>query len=502
MKNLVFVSLPKVELAYPPGALAILSSVAKENNYDVSIFDYNLDLFDQLSETQWQDLEAWNTFAEDHIDAELEEQLKKTFIAGLTDKIDEETQFVCFSVFSYFSNRIATKVLSWYRDAFTIKSVVGGQGISTDTSAGNKQIFGDYIIENQLADYVIFGEGELSFDHLLKHGDSYPGINQNNPVQIEDLTNLPTPTYEYFDMNRYQATRILITGSRGCVRSCTFCDIALTWPKFRYRDARSIVNEIKRHFYDYGITEFEFTDSLMNGSVSNFDRFNEMLYEEKLKHPELEPIRYQGQFICRPQAHQPARSYELMHLAGCKQLIVGIESFSNNVRNHMRKKFANEDIDYHFEQCACWGIPNVILMIVGYPTETYQDHQDNIRAIKKYKKYSDMGIIFMIRWGFTMHLYDHTPIMDMVNDLQINMMDSVKFDSVYSWTSALNPDNNLKERIRRRVEIHELCVELGYPMPRVYEELLVVKKLAEQSKLIQSKQIAHTQKPVIMLEKA
>lgn len=489
MKSLVLVSLPKVELAYPPGALAILSGVAKANDYHVEVFDYNLDLFDQLTETQWQDLEAWNTFAEDKIDGELEARLKTIFIKGLADKIDQSTEFVCFSVFSYFSNRIATKVLGWYRDAFLIKSVVGGQGISTDTSASNKQIFGDYLIANQLADYVIFGEGELSFAHLLHCDGRYPGINQNDPVQIEDLTSLPTPTYEYFDMGRYRASRILITGSRGCVRSCTFCDIALTWPKFRYRDARSIVEEIKQHYYDYGITEFEFTDSLMNGSVSNFDRFNELLYEEKLRHPELRPIRYQGQFICRPQAHQPARSYELMHLAGCKQLIVGIESFSHSVRNHMRKKFANEDIDYHFEQCARWGIPNVILMIVGYPTETDQDHQDNIRAIKKYKKFSDMGIIFMIRWGFTMHLYEHTPIMDMIDHLGIDLDPNIKFDSLYSWTAGTNASNTLQERIRRRLEIHELCVELGYPMPRVREELLVIKNLAEQSRTIKTKKL-------------
>lgn len=494
-KNLVFISLPKVELAYPPGALAILSSIARENNYEVTVFDYNLDLFEALTSDEWQELELWNTFADDSISPELEKKLHQTFIGGLDQQINEQTEFVCFSVFSYFSNRIATKVLQWYRDRYSIKSIVGGTGVSTDASVENKQIFGDYLIEKQLADYVVFGEGEISFAQILQNNINYPGINQNNPIQIEDLTNLPVPTYEYFDMGRYQASRILVTGSRGCVRDCTFCDIALTWPKFRYRDARSIVEEIKNHFYNYGITEFEFTDSLMNGSVSNFDQFNELLYEEKLKHPELEPIRYQGQFICRPQAHQPARSYELMHLAGCKQLITGIESFSNNVRNHMRKKFSNEDIDYHFQQCARWNIPNIVLMIVGYPTETEQDHQDNISAIRKYKKYSDTGIIFMIRWGFTMHLYDHTPIMDMVDDLQINMQDNIKFDSVYSWTSALNPSNTLQERIRRRIEIHELCVELGYPMPKVREELLILKKLAEQSKLIK-----RSTKPVVMLE--
>lgn len=480
MKNLVFVVLPKVETTFPPGALAILSSVAKLNDYSVKIVDYNLDLLDKLSDDEWNTLEAWNTFSLDHIDQQLDSKIKNIFIDSIKNTINSDTCYVCFSVFSYFSNRIAEKMLTLYQENFSVPTVVGGTGVSTDTSANNKEIFGERIVKNSLADYVIFGEGEVSFDYLLKGITNYPGINKNNPIQIDDLSSLPTPTYEYFDMKRYQNKKILITGSRGCVRKCTFCDIELTWPKFRYRSAENIVNEIKKHFYEYGITEFEFTDSLINGSISNFDKFNELLYNEKQKDPALQEIKYQGQFICRPSDQQKEHSYELMHLAGCNMLITGIESFSNNVRTHMKKKFSNEDIDFHFEQCARWGIPNVVLMIVGYPTETFEDHTDNLKAIAKYKHYADMGTIFMIRWGFTMHLYEHTPIMNMINELQLKLETNVKFDSLYGWTSGTNPTNTLDERIRRRIEIHELCVKLGYPMPRVREELLAIKKLAEQ----------------------
>ena len=481
MKNIVLVSLPKVETAFPPAALSILSSIAKKNQKQVKVFDYNLDLYDQLSTSEWELLEAWLTFSIDNLDPDLETKLQIIFIECLHKIIDHNTEFVCFSVFSYFSNRIAVKVLDWYKSSCKTPSVVGGSGVSTDVSAVHKEIFGEYLIKNQLADFVIFGEGELAFDSLLNNQPDYPGINSNRPIQIEDLSALPTPTYEYFDMSRYQNNKILITGSRGCVRKCTFCDIELTWPKFRYRTAEHIVEEMVIHFYEYGITEFEFTDSLINGSISNFDRFNELLYNKKQKNPDLAELKYQGQFICRPSNEQKEYSYELMHLAGCSMLITGIESFSNNVRTHMKKKFSNSDIDYHLEQCARWNIPNIFLMIVGYPTETLGDHQDNLNALQRYKTYADMGTIFMLRWGFTMHLYEHTPIMSMIDELQIELENNIKFDSLYGWTSKLNPENTLRERIRRRLEIHELAVELGYPMPRVREELLILKKLAERS---------------------
>lgn len=482
MKNLVFVSLPKIETTFPPGALAVLSSVAEQNQRGVKIFDFNIELHDALNETEWNDLEAWCMFSRSTLDPALEQKIKGILINGLTAFIDEHTEFVVFSVFSYFSNRMATLALSWYQDHFRIPTIVGGSGVSTDTSANDREIFGEALMRDRLADYVIFGEGELAFDSLLKGQPSFPGINQNNPQQIEDLSSLPIPTYNYFDMARYHDPKLLITGSRGCVRKCTFCDIELTWPKFRYRRAEHIIDEIKKHFYEYGITQFEFTDSLINGSITNFDRFNELLYEEKQKNPDLEPIRYQGQFICRPREQQKPRSYELMHLAGCTMLIVGIESFSNNVRNHMKKKFSDEDIDYHLEQCAHWGLRNIFLMIVGYPTETLADHEHALATLRRYKKYADMGTIFMMRWGLTMHLYEHTPIMRMVEELGIGLENNVKFDSLYGWTSSVNPDNDLRERIRRRLELHELCVALGYPMPRVREELLGIKELAARAR--------------------
>jgi len=482
MKNLILISLPKIETTFPPGALAIISSVAKHNNRDVKIFDYNLDLHDTLCEQDWEDLEAWCMFGKDSITRSLESKLKQLFFDGLDSRINTQTEYVIFSVFSYFSNRIASLVLEWYQSRYRLPTVVGGSGVSTDTSANNKEIFGDFLINKKLSDYVIFGEGEIAFASLLNGITKFPGINQNNPRQIDNLNDLPLPTYEYFDMSRYSNPKILITGSRGCIRKCTFCDIELTWPKFRYRDSQHILDEIKKHFYEYGITEFEFTDSLVNGSISNFDRFNELLYEAKQKNPDLEPIKYQGQFICRPMEQQKPHSYELMHLAGCSMLIVGIESFSESVRNHMRKKFSDQDIDYHLEQCAQWGLRNIFLMIVGYPTETEHDHRHALDTLYRYKKYAAMGTIFMIRWGLTMHLYEHTPIMNLVEELGIELENNIKFDSLYGWTSSINPSNNIKERIRRRLDLHQHCVELGYPMPRVREELMALRELAVRAR--------------------
>ena len=54
-------------------------------------------------------------------------------------------------------------------------------------------------------------------------------------------------------------------------------------------------------------------------------------------------ITYKGQFIFRPANQMPDRDYDLMRTAGCKLVQIGVESGSERVREHMRKKFTNDD---------------------------------------------------------------------------------------------------------------------------------------------------------------
>ena len=153
----------------------------------------------------------------------------------------------------------------------------------------------------------------------------------------------------------------------------------------------------------------------------------------------------------------------------------------------MRKKFENEDIDYHIEQCSFYDINNVWLMIVGYPTETIEDHKENIKALYRYIKYVKNGTIELIRWGFTMALIQDTPIVqpNYIEELQIHHDTTLassqgNLGGFYGWISQLNTTNTLTERIRRRIELHEVSVKLGYPQPRVRQELNALLNIGEQ----------------------
>jgi hypothetical protein len=79
-----------------------------------------------------------------------------------------------------------------------------------------------------------------------------------------------------------------------------------------------------------------------------------------------------------------------------------------------------------------------------------------------------------------MHLYDDTPISSMKDHLGISTIDMGNRDSVYNWISSTNPDLSLAERLRRRIEIHEVSVNLGYAMPHGRKELITLLEIAQE----------------------
>ena len=478
MRNILFITIPELDVAIPPPAAAALQPIVKAAGFHMKMLDLNLELQEALPSDHWQALINYCELSSDDLDDGVWSHSRDIMIDRITAMVDSDTHMLAVSVFSIYSIRIAKRILPLLRQLHPLIPIIcGGNGLSSRIDDADAE-FGATILAQGWADDVIYGEGEAALAALLSGDRSHPGINQPNQIQIDDMDELPFADYSGIDLDRYPGKRLLITGSRGCVRDCTFCDIAKVWGKFKYRSADLLVEEMRRNYYETGVSRFEFTDSLINGSTKNFRKFNELLYEAKQKDPALADITYSGQFICKQKSNMVPEIYELMHLAGCKQITVGIESFSEQIRFHMRKKFTNDDIEYHLEQCARWAIPNVWLMIVGYPTETKEDHLYTLRCLERWQRYGLMDVISYIRWGLTMHIYEDTPLSGMMHDLGIDAGIHNIRDGLYAWQSTNNPDLTLEERIRRRLEVHEVSHRLGYKMPIVETELLSIKALA------------------------
>lgn len=473
MSHVAIVALPKQDIIRPPGALSILAAACKQNQIDYSIHDFNLWLYNNLRSDTWLKLDD-NWVSHDPFLAR-DSSWYRHFLTKVVEYVDlilkSSPTMIAISIFSYQSMHCGIELIQELNrrpQRCNFKIVIGGSGIRTPLATNRKEMCID-LLEQGLIDYYVFGEGEITFQKLLQGIDQYPGINNFDSQQINDLDQFPLPSYDKIDPSQYKfinKPEIIITGSRGCVRDCTYCDVAAYWPKYKFRDGKKIADELYYYFKNYGITHFEFSDSLINGSLKQFKEMNQCIVDYQTLDPAFE-ISFKGQYICRQTAQMNEADYEKMKQAGCDYLYVGVESFSERIRYDMHKKFSNQDLDHHLRMCGKFGIKNSLLMLVGYPTETIEDHAKNIEWLKQHSHYAKSRVISMIVFGYTASILKDTPLFHMQQNLGIvPEFDPEQFAVTANWISANNPSLTLKERIRRWLELTEIATELGYLMPR------------------------------------
>ena len=238
-----------------------------------------------------------------------------------------------------------------------------------------------------------------------------------------------------------------------------------------------------------GVSVYQFTDSVINGVIPEFEKLQDSIIEYKKTDPNFNP-KWLSQFNIRKKQHMTEIIYQKMASAGVSVLICGVEHASWNIREAMGKEFDDEDLDHHIKMCAKYGIRNVFLMFIGYPTETLADHQAMLEFLKKYQIYALSGTIMTIRWGYTGSLdagsrlelsQDSMNIVSEWPDLKLMHVDDHSQDWLYgrNWINLNNPSLTFKERIRRRLEVHLRSVELEWPVTRGKEELEALKLICK-----------------------
>jgi radical SAM superfamily enzyme YgiQ (UPF0313 family) len=489
MDTVLLVNLPRQEAERPPAVIAGLAGICKNAGVNYDIFDLNLIAIKNLSADKWRDLQSYVSYYLDNYDANEFIELVHTVLPKNNYSI------IAVSMFTYETLRAGNIVLPILRKAYPdSKIVIGGHGADFLDPDNNKQPFYIKHIADNNIDAYILGEAEISFHDYIKNSSRW--INSNHRYVVENLNLIPFACYDKIPPDNYLHHGVrgaYITGSRGCVRDCTFCDVGHIWGKFRFRTAQHIFEEILHHHLNYNVTLIEFTDNLINGSLTEFKKLNQLLVAAQDQYPSLKQLRYKGDFICRPMNQFTEKDFHLMKQAGCEDLIVGIESFSESVRYHMGKKFSNKDIDFHLYASGKYGIKNTFLMQVGYPTETLEDHEANKQGLHRYQKYALSRVIKMIRWGCTTGILPGSPLdVNYRHSLPLVFeIENPEFYGESNWINLSNPTLTYAERIRRRMELHFLSKQLRYSQPRVNDEFLFISTHLKNN--IKSKKIIQIQ---------
>jgi len=439
----------------PPLAPALLKSCLLAHDIDAYTVDLNIQFQQYCSTVSNQTLSAWLSTP----DMQLNSSDFKLYFAFVKKSVDDILQhrpdIVGISVFSIESQRFAEDLCYVIKtQSPTTHVVIGGGGLITVRSHFKKP-WGELMLSSGLADCAVFGEAELDIGRIFKN--KLTGNQVVRQINNDELSDLPVPNFDDYDLDAYgpiDQLQLPVTASKGCVRSCTFCDVAAIWPRFRYRRGTNVADEIIGIYQRYGIKNFAFTDSLLNGGLRPFREMN-LVLSDRLPHT----VNYSGQFICRDEKSMPPADFALMKSGGCRSVNIGIESGSELVRNHMKKGFSDVDLHYTAEQLLENDILQLWNIIVGYPTETDEEWSKTLQLIEYYRCYHEK--IKIIPVG-VFQLLSNTPITEhsMLESLGIEV-EPINGYSEYNWTSQNNQSNTFRSRYDRWIQLVDMIKSYG-----------------------------------------
>ena len=450
--DVLIINLPKMEPYYFPAAPAILKGGCNYLDLSSKVIDFNLHYVECCARNNLQ----WRT-ATTNIETESIE-IQNIFV----EEIKTWAQTICshnpkllaVSIFSYYGHFFARELLKELKKInFKGQIILGGSGISD--AMNEKPIFAMEMINLQLASAMIGGDSEaawiaflLEYFNIIKPPE--PEYTLNTPY-ISDFSDYDTAKYEKWKHGEYKVT-IPVTGSRGCVRKCTFCEIHRHW-KFDQRSATHILTEIEQLIELVEDPHIHFTDSLLNGNLVEFTDIITGLAKFKSSGKKFS---WGGQFIIRSQKQFPEKYWKILGDTNCQNLEIGVETGSDKLRYEMKKNFSNDDLDYSLEMMKKYNITCIFLLFIGYPTETAEQFAETFKMFEKYQKYAN-NVIEMVELNFSMAVEKNTPLYDIRDTLGIK----TTWDPVL-WFCTTNPTLTFKERVRRRLVLQEHIEKLGF----------------------------------------
>jgi len=390
------------------------------------------------------------------------------------------TRFLGFSVFSIYTHKATYELCQRIKQQLPNQRIVlGGRGCQMTTYSSvcedlsvtgidKTTLFGSLLIQRGLADDLVLGDGEDAILELLEKDQL------TNVVYSTDTFSYPIPNYDDYDFDDYlfdkDKVSLPITGSKGCVRDCDFCNVKAQFGKYRYRSGKDIADEMISISKKLGYRKFQFTDSLVNGGLKPFREFCTVLAEYNDQNPN-QKITWNGQYICRPAEHVPDDIYPLMARAGAHGLTIGAESGSNNVLRAINKKTTVEELYSELEQFQKHGITCSLLTMTGHWSETHEDFLDHCRMFFKILPYVRSGTISSVGVGLPMFFLDDTPAMNNAANNHIIFSD---FDQANIWYKKDSDQITYKQKVYRWGTVVKLCQKLRIPIQAHVGNLSVI----------------------------
>ncbi len=174
----------------------------------------------------------------------------------------------------------------------------------------------------QHCDTVVVGEGELSWPELVSdaRGGRLARRYGPRPGQRFDFAAAPMPRFDLLDgaaSMRSRYNRITVQTSRGCPHLCEFCasSVMLT-PRYAVKPVEKVIAEIRRIKQFWRRPFIEFADDNTFADRAHYKALLRAMIEERV-HWFTE---------CDISVADDAELLDLMRCAGCRQVLIGLES--------------------------------------------------------------------------------------------------------------------------------------------------------------------------------
>jgi hypothetical protein len=489
--DIVFCALPYRDIDHVYSAPALLRGLVESEGFRADTVDFGLLLLDLCG----QDLDLFTKVQTYFITAPGSEfayyALVEQFYARIIDWLKQHpSKFISLSVFSVYTHKCALELAAHIRNAnISSKILLGGRGTKVQlfiavnslfSPRGRERLmsFGEFAASRNLCDHYIIGDGER--DLLTIMGKEDFNNRQNDSATTFDVFKYPSPNYDSYELVDYpwpKGERYLpITGSKGCVRNCDFCDIEFQFGRYAYRTGQDIFNEMVHLSQRYGIKKFVFTDSLVNGGLKQFEVWLTMLAEYNDNACAADKITWTGQYICRLSDQMPQHLYALIKRSGGQGLTIGVESGSNRVLEAMNKKTSVEALFDELDQFRSHGIDCFLLTFVGHWSEHWEDFIQHCKMLINLVPYVKSGTVASIELGVHPFLVLEGTQASRNSDLVLQG----GHDSEDVWYCKSNPDLTFKDRIYRMLTVHQLGDRLRLPTPGYYHSAVYHNTRIEQ----------------------
>jgi hypothetical protein len=486
----VIVNIPRIGPSRPSAGTALIKSLLTAHNYSNRLLDINIDFFNRFAvdygADQFQELDRY-LYNDNIVLSDITKQSYNEFVSQWVQKIAElNSTWILISIFTWQCQNFARDFVKQLRAATKAKIVIGGQGMikSENTSFNEDPYFAKELLGLNLIDYYIQGEAEKTLPELLAGNVTFPGINSDVFAERSAMSEVPAYDFSDHDIPAYHSGypdgQLPLESSRGCIRSCSFCDWPVYAGGFRSKAGDQLFEECIGYYHQHGTTNYYFNDSLINGDLTDFRQFNRRLVEfyEQNNLPDR-TLKYSGMYIVRKPNQWKEADWALISRGGVDTLLIGVETGSDRVRKEMAKGFNSADLDITVQMASRYKIKLYFLMIVGWPSETREDFEETLDLLRRYQRYVADGTLMGINFGTSLTIGEGTPVY--LNPEKFNLVgvDGKRPHDVF-WMHKHNTELTYKERVLRRIEAQELAISLGYTFWKGDDQLTFIRNKYER----------------------